>query len=278
MWRKNVERISQRGPVALVFGSGGARGLAHLGVLQALEELGLRADIAVGTSIGSIAAAAYVTGTVRAVREGASSLGLVELSRMLLDPALSTSGLLGGRKVMERLRSWIPDVDIQVLRLPFAAVATDIGAMAEVVLREGSILDAIRASISIPGIFRPAKVGGRWLVDGGLTNPLPVSVARDLGAARVLAIDINLRSGESGADSAADGAPALFDMLTRTFRMGENAIERERLLRDRPDVLLQPAVGQVATLDFRDADAAMRLGYEEAMARRDEIAALFGAA
>ena len=90
MWRKNDERSSRRGPVALVFGSGGARGLAHLGVLQALEELGLRADIAVGTSIGSIAAAAYATGTVRAVREGASALGLVELTRMMLDPALST--------------------------------------------------------------------------------------------------------------------------------------------------------------------------------------------
>ena len=274
------EQTIRRGPVAVVFGSGGARGFAHLGVLQALEELGLTADIAVGTSIGSIAAAAYATGTVGTVREGASALGLVELTRMLLDPSLSTAGFLGGRRVMDRLNKWIPNVDIRVLRIPFAAVATDIAAMSETVLREGPILDAVRASISIPGVFRPVKTGDRWLVDGGLTNPLPVSVARDMGAARVLAVDINLVSGDGASGGAAhdNGSPALFDVITRTFRMGENAIERERLLRDRPDLLLQPAVGHVATLDFRDADAVMAVGYEAAMARRGELLALFGAA
>ena len=113
------------GAVGIAFGSGGARGLAHLGVLQALEELGLAPDIVVGTSIGAIAAAAYATGTVQVVRESFLSMSALEVSRMFIDFNLPRSGLIEGRHVMEKLGEWIPDIEIGLLRIPFAAVAMD---------------------------------------------------------------------------------------------------------------------------------------------------------
>lgn len=285
--------LATSGPVAIAFGSGGARGLAHLGVLKALEELGLEPDLVVGTSIGSIAAAAYATGTVQRVSEAFTAMNVLETSRMFIDLGIPRSGLIEGRHVMEKLRAWIPDVDIRRLRIPFAAVAMDLDTQAEAVLDSGAILDAVRASISIPGVFTPVRRGDAWLVDGGLVNPLPVSVARAMGASRVLAIDINLTDGAPSADeSAADaeagptvfdrlrnavtgGAPFIVDVLTRSLRAGENAIERERLHREPPDLLLSPAVGHVPTLDFRRAAALIDIGYQCAMRQAEALQTLF---
>ncbi len=282
---------SSVGPVGVAFGSGGARGLAHLGVLQALEELGLVPGVVAGTSIGAIAAAAYATGTVRTVRESFLAMGVLEVSRMFLDIGLPRSGLIDGHHVMEKLGTWIPDIDIGHLRIPFAAVATDIGTQSEVVLGSGSVLDAIRASISIPGVFTPVRHGDAWLVDGGLVDPLPVSVARGLGARRVLAVDINLTSGAEPAPDAgpsvgptaldrlkkafAGDAPFIGDVMTRALRAGENAIERERLAGDAPDFVLSPPVGHIPTLDFRNAETVLRAGYECAMGQADALRALW---
>ena len=294
--RLSSRRSSKRSPVvAAVFGSGGARGLAHLGVIQALDELGLEPAIVVGTSIGSIAAAAYVTGTVQRIRDDFLTMNFLQTSRMFFDFAIPRSGLTDGRRVMEKLREWIPDLDIGRLRIPFAAVAMDLETQGEAVLDSGAILDAVRASISIPGVFSPVRRDDAWLVDGGLVNPLPVSVARNKGATRILAVDINLTAGtpfpeeppppeEDSATSRAltklrkavrGDAPFISDVLTRSLRAGENAIERERLLNDAPDLLLSPPVGHVNTLDFRSPEVSIRAGYDCAMAQADAIRALF---
>ena len=273
--------------VAVVFGSGGARGLAHLGVMEALEKLGLVPGIFVGTSIGSIAAAACATGSLGTLRSAFLSMGTLEISRMFLEPGIPGSGLIEGRHIMDHLRSWIPDVTIEGLHTTFAAVAMDIETCAEKVFTSGSILDAVRASISIPGIFTPCRCDAAWLVDGALVNPLPVSVARSLGAERVLAVDINLTNGDAKAVLAADsplsrvlravtrGAPTLIEVVLQTIRIGENAIERERLQRDPPDLLLSPPVGQVLSLDFRNPEATIEAGRACAMAHADELRALF---
>ena len=271
--------------IAAVFGSGGARGLAHLGVLKALDELGLAPDIVVGASIGSIAAAAYATGTVATLRSEFLAMGTLDISGMFLEPGIPSTGLIRGRRVMGRLRKWIPDVGIECLRTTFAAVAMDIETRTETVFTTGSILDAVRASISIPGVFTPVRCGNAWLVDGGLVNPLPVSVARSLGAGRVLAIDINLTNDDATVPvntplsrvmrAVTRGAPTLFEVVLQTIRIGENAIERERLQRDSPDLLLSPPVGQVPSLDFRNPEATIEAGYACAMAHADELRALF---
>ena len=265
--------------VGVVFGSGGARGFAHLGAMRALRELGLEPALVVGTSIGSIAAAAWATGSVDAVEKGAATMNLLESSRMFVDFSLHRSGFTDGRGVMDRLRAWIPDLPIERLRTPFAAVATDLASWREVVLDAGSLHAAVRASISIPGVFTPVRRGDAWLVDGGLANPLPVSVARAMGAERVLAIDVNLGRPAASAASPAAGeeaaAPHLLSVLTRSLRVGENAIERERLRREAPDLLLSPPVGDRSTLDFRACEEPARLGYECAMARASDLRALF---
>lgn len=289
-------RTAKRPPaVAAVFGSGGARGLAHLGVIQALDELGLEPAIVVGTSIGAIAAAAYATGTTRQVRDDFLSMNLIQTSRMFFDLGIPRSGLTEGKHVMEKLRDWIPDLDIGRLRIPFAAVAMDLATQGEVVLDSGRILDAVRASISIPGVFSPVPRDGLWLVDGGLVNPLPVSVARGKGATRVLAVDINLAAGAPPAEEEKPAAPEtasaramaklrravrgtapfIVDVLAQSLRAGENAIERERLLNDAPDLLLSPPVGHIGTLDFRNPEAALQAGYDCAMAQADALRDLF---
>ncbi len=294
--RLSSRRSPKRPPaVAAVFGSGGARGLAHLGVIQALDELGLEPAIVVGTSIGAIAAAAYATGTVQRIRDDFLTMNFLQTSRMFFDFAIPRSGLTDGRRVMDKLREWIPDLDIGRLRIPFAAVAMDLQTQGEAVLDSGAILDAVRASISIPGVFSPVRRDDAWLVDGGLVDPLPVSVARDKGATRILAVDINLTAGTPSPeeplppedDSATSraltklrkavrgDAPFIADVLTRSLRAGENAIERERLLNDAPDLLLSPPVGHVNTLDFRAPEVSIRAGYDCAMAQADAIRALF---
>lgn len=290
-------RTAKRPPaVAVVFGSGGARGLAHLGVIQALDELGLEPAIVVGTSIGAIAAAAYATGTAQQVRDDFLAMNLLQTSRMFFDLGIPRSGLTEGKHVMEKLREWIPDLDIGRLRIPFAAVAMDLATQGEAVLDTGRILDAVRASISIPGVFSPVPRDGLWLVDGGLVDPLPVSVARDKGAARVLAVDINLTAGAPPAEEKPEApesasaramaklrravrgnAPFIVDVLVQSLRAGENAIERERLLNDAPDLLLSPPVGHIGTLDFRNPETVVRAGYDCAMAQADALRELFSA-
>ncbi len=269
---------------ALVFGSGGARGISHLGVLKALEELGLKADIVVGTSIGSIVAAAYAAGTVDDLREKVLSMNWIQLASLFMNPSFRRSGLVGGAKIQDFLRDWIPAIDIGRLATPYAAVASDLNTQTDVVLTSGTLLDAVRASISIPGVFVPVLRGGRCLVDGGLTNPLPVSVARDLGAEKVVAVDINLgrpsdgpppnglagriarKIGFSTSKPKSGKTPNIVQILVESLRIGENAIQRERYNREPADLLLSPAVGDTGTLDFTTPEPVFLAGYDAAMA------------
>ena len=176
--------------VGVALGSGSARGLAHIGVLRALQEAGINVHCVAGTSMGAVVGAVYASGKIERMAERLANLdwaGIVAL----LDPVFPRSGLIDGQRVAEFVRAHVPGALIEDLALPFAAVATDWETGAEVVAQSGDLTEAVRASIAVPGIVTPVRSNGRLLVDGGLVNPVPVSVARALGAEVVIAVDLN---------------------------------------------------------------------------------------
>ncbi|WP_310633558.1 patatin-like phospholipase family protein [Paraburkholderia sp.] len=175
--------------VGLVLGGGAARGWAHIGAIRALEEAGIKPDVVCGTSIGALVGAVYANGDLDWLEDWVGKLTWQTVVR-LLDLRFS-GGLLGGRKVIDLFAKQFNGRAIDDLKMPFAAVATELDTGREVWLREGGVVDAVRASIAIPGIFTPIWHDGVWLVDGGLSNPVPVSAARAMRADTVIAIDLN---------------------------------------------------------------------------------------
>ena len=183
--------LTRRAPrLGLALGSGSARGWAHIGVLQALEEEGVRPDVVCGSSIGALVGAAYAAGELERFADWVQGLGLRDVFGFM-DFNLA-GGVLKGEKLIAFWRRNFADFDIESSPLPFGAVATDLHSGAEVWLREGSIADAVRASIALPGLFTPvAREDGRLLVDGGIVNPVPTSLARAMGADIVIGVDLN---------------------------------------------------------------------------------------
>lgn len=183
--------LARRAPrVGLALGSGSARGWAHIGVLQVLRDEGVPLDMVCGASIGALVGAAYAAGELERFAGWTQSLGLREVFGFM-DFNLA-GGMLKGEKLIAFWRRNFADFDIESSPLPFGAVATDLHSGAEVWLREGSIADAVRASIALPGLFTPVVgADGRLLVDGGLVNPVPTSLARAMGADIVIGVDLN---------------------------------------------------------------------------------------
>lgn len=175
--------------IGLALGGGSARGWAHIGVIRALQDAGIEPDIVCGTSIGALVGAAYVGGELDPLEAWVRSLRLQTVVGFL-DFSL-TGGLIKGEKLIGFFRNHFVDRDIRELARPFGAVATDLQRGREVWLREGPVTDAVRASIALPGLFTPVQLDGRWLVDGGLVNPVPVSLCRAMGADLVIAVDLN---------------------------------------------------------------------------------------
>lgn len=176
--------------IGLALGSGSARGWSHIGVIQGLREEGIPIDMVCGTSIGAIVGGALAAGALDQLDEWVRELSWSDIIGFM-DVMFPRSGLIEGDKIMKFFKKNFTDPNIETLPIPFAAVATDLMSGREVWLREGSLMDAVRASISMPGIFVPFKQGERWLVDGGLVNPVPVSVCRAMGADIVIAVNLN---------------------------------------------------------------------------------------
>ncbi|NCC56905.1 MAG: patatin, partial [Synergistales bacterium] len=188
----SLERTGERNPkIGIALGSGGARGMAHIGVLRALEEAGVKPELVAGTSIGALVGGIYSAGKINELTEIALGLDWKKAARYFMEVSFPRSGLIEGARINEFLLEMVGDRSIEDLPRAFSAVATDIMSGREEVLAVGGLVDAIRASISIPGIFTPAKVNDTFLVDGGLVNPVPVNVCRKMGAEFVIAVDIN---------------------------------------------------------------------------------------
>ena len=184
---------SRRAKVGVVLGAGAARGWAHIGAMQELDALGLRPDVVVGSSIGSLVGGCYAAGRLDMLEVFARSLTRRRVFG-LLDFSFTGSGLIGGERLRARLEAALGGIRIEDLPIRFAGVATEIGDGHEIWLRRGPLVEAIRASYALPGVFEPVKIDGRWLFDGAIVNPVPVSVARALGAERVIALNISSES------------------------------------------------------------------------------------
>jgi len=175
--------------IGLALGGGSARGWAHIGIIRSLIKAGIKPDVVAGTSIGALIGGAYVTGYLNELEDWVTDLSWQEVVSML-DIRLS-GGLIHGEKLLKRLGEGMEGINMESLAVPFGAVATDLDTGKEIWLREGEVLAAVRASIALPGLLSPFNHDDRWLVDGGLVNPVPVSLCRALGADYVIAVDLN---------------------------------------------------------------------------------------
>lgn len=262
--------------IGLALGSGSARGWAHVGVIRALEAAGIVPAIVCGTSIGALVGAAYAAGQIDRFEAWVKALtwqsvvGLMDL-RM-------AGGLIHGAKLVEFFRSRFEDRGIEQLARPFGCVATELTTGREVWLREGPVVDAVRASIALPGLLSPVVRDERLLVDGGLVNPVPVSLCRAMGADVVIAVDLNwdligrraqlpdeVKSGpgpvENGVLEAIfarfrqrdiDGAamPSMLDVVTTSFNIMQVRITQSRLAGEPADLVIRPRLSDIAAMDF----------------------------
>lgn len=176
--------------IGLALGSGSARGWAHIGVIKALSEAGIRVDYVSGTSVGAVVGAVFASGAIHTFEEVVLELDWRRVVSFL-DVVFPKSGLIDGSRIADFVRTHVGEKDFEDLSLSFCAVSTDLATGREVIFQEGDIIEAVRASISIPGIFTPLRKDDRILVDGGLVNPVPVSVVREMGADLVIAVDLN---------------------------------------------------------------------------------------
>lgn len=266
--------------IGVALGAGSAAAMAQIGALQALEEAGLPIRYVAGTSAGAIVGAAFAGGRVQELRESLEKLSRRNVMR-LFDVAWPSEGLLHGRRALDRIRPHLGDT-IEELALPYAAVATDLHSGEEVVLRQGAVFDAVRASIAIPGLFRPWRIGGRLLVDGGLVNPVPVSAALELGAEFVIAINVlplqaDLEEASSlrarlwlveseepeeidATSRTRDERLGLVEVVSQASRILEAQIAGHRLRAHRPGCLLQIPVPATGMFDLHRTGELAEIG------------------
>lgn len=216
--------------IGLALGSGGARGWAHIGVIEALEEAGYEIGWVAGTSMGSLVGGAYASGRLEALKRIIQHLDWKQVFYYFFEVTFPRSGLIDGTKIAGFIREQLGDVDLASLQIPFRAVATDVMTGKEVLLSSGDLIDVIRASISIPGIFTPVSRDGMTLVDGGLVNPVPVDIARAMGAPFVVAVDLNhgrLSGRVSGEGERRPATKPLPKINLRKLKMEDNKFLRE---------------------------------------------------
>ena len=181
----------QKLKIGLALGSGSARGMAHVGIIEELETIGIRPDIICGSSVGSIVGATFILGKLPEFTSWVSGLSRADIFRYMDVRLAAGGGFAHGRRLMEHLSTTLGNPRIEHVRPAFAAIATDLSSGREIWLSEGPIWEAVRASIALPGMLSPVTRDGRWLVDGGVVNPVPVSVCRALGAEIIIAVNLN---------------------------------------------------------------------------------------
>jgi len=268
--------------LGIALGSGSARGWAHIGVLRALREAGIEPDVVCGTSIGAFVGAAYASGDLDKLESWAVGLSRKDVLGFF-DVSL-TGGLIKGAKLLEFASTSFLDETFADLDRPFACVATDLATGREVWLRDGSVANAVRASIALPGLFSPQLLDERYLVDGGLVNPVPVSLCRVLDADVVIAVDLGMdmlttlqrRNGKPAAPGGGGWRdtvgrwfgggedkpvlPSLADVVSNSIAIMQGRISRSRLAGEPADVLITPRLGQLNLLDYHRAGEAIAAG------------------
>lgn len=294
---KPTTAIHGRPAVGLVLGSGAARGFAHIGVIQALLAHGIVPDIVVGTSIGALVGGCYADNKLEELEAWARTLTLRRILSYL-DVRIGGSGLIGGGRLARRLEESVGARTIEDLPVRFAAIATEVGTGHEIWLTRGALALAMRASYALPGIFPPVRLGGRWLVDGALVNPVPVSAARAFGARMVIAVNLDADRFARGATIASHGSdesdqpalalpgetrsglrnmfgiervikrqifgdsrrPSFSTVMIEAFNIMQDRLTRMRLAGDPPDVHITPHIGHIGWLEFHRAEEAIAAG------------------
>lgn len=281
--------------IGLALGAGVARGFAHIGALHVLERHGIMPDVIAGTSIGAVVGGLYFAGKMVALEDWARSLTTWKVISYF-DLRVASGGLIGGGKLVGLIREHIGTTNFEDLPKPCCLLATDLTTGHEVWLRNGDLTEAMRASFALPGVFPPVPLNGQWLVDGALTNPVPVSVCRALGAQVVIAINLGadmlgrtrqannvprvagfdmLEELAKGAEPAANSrldwlarrlfkreptSPSLFGAMVQSLAIVQDRIARSRLAGDPPDIHVVPRVGHIGMLEFQRAAELIELG------------------
>jgi len=253
--------------VGIALGGGGARGFAHLGILKAIQELEVPIHCVAGTSIGAVVGGAYAAGILDKAIGWAERSNWKKLPGLFLEPRLSRKALIRGDRIESLFRAMMPVSDFSELSIPFAAVATDLMTGEEVVMSRGDVNTAIRASMSIPGVLSPVERNGCILVDGGMVDPVPVSVCRRLGAEKVIAVDLNCVGIDERVKSYDD--LNLLSVIDETFRVVMNVAQNRSYPCDRAELLLTPSIRDVKLLDFHKAGPLVSIGYDYAMQQWD---------
>jgi len=294
--------------LGLALGTGGARGWCHIGVLRALDEMGVRPDVVAGSSMGALVGAAYAGGALDALEDWARALTPRRVWS-LIDMRLTGGGLVGGTSIAKMLEEIGLDCRIEDLSLPFIAVAADLSSGQEVWLQEGPLASATRASVAIPGILSPVCIDGRWLIDGGVVNPVPITPLTAAGVRVVVAVNLNAatgglfwtpgqdwpglpdfsemvdqvseklpdaltqfwRSGTNEAPSKDPNPPSYTALINATIDMMSDQIRRARLAADAPHVLISARLAHMNIMQFHLASQAIDEGYRATMAQADWI-------
>lgn len=256
--------------LGLALGSGGSRGIAHIGFLQALEEAGIRPDFVSGCSMGAIVGACYCAGLpLETLKEVALSLKLSKIATLNINP-IRSNGLLRFNKARQLLEQYLGNITFEDLKIPFSCIAVDLAEGKVVELKEGNVIDAILASSSIPGAFTPAVIGERTLVDGGILERVPTQEVRDMGAEVIVAVDV------LGDLTQKQASPNLVDTLLRCIDIMDTRLtQRKKRSRARYiDLWLEPELGAMDQYQVKNLDFACEKGYVLGVQYRDEILAL----
>lgn len=284
--------------IGLALGSGSARGWSHIGVIKCLREADIPVDIVCGSSMGAVVGGAYAAGILSSLEDLARDFSWLDFLKFM-DVSLSRRGLLEGDRITDFFREKIADVMIEDLPLPYGAVAVDLHTGKEVCFRKGPLLDAMRASFSLPGLFTPFQRGQQWFIDGGLVNPVPVSLCRSMGADVVIAVNLNdgilekniFRKISKVEDIAIqekimdvfrsefistnfpfikkterslkkkESTPNMIEVMAKSIYIMQDRITRQRLLVDPPDVLISPRLFSIGLLEFNKANETIKEGW-----------------
>jgi NTE family protein len=292
-----------RPKIGLALSGGAARGWAHIGVIKALVANGIVPDVIAGTSMGALIGGVWAAGKLPELEAWARAINKRRILG-LMDFRFGGAGLIAGGRLADLLVKNLGDTSIESLPVRFAAIATEIGTGHEIWLTQGSLSQAMRASYALPGIFNPVKVAGRWLMDGALVNPVPVTAARALGARVVIAVNLNADMFGRGTviqnhgleeenapvpvempkenrfgsmfridrlvrrqffgDTKHDGPSGISSVMIDAFNITQDRISRSRLAGDPPDVLISPKLANVGLFDFANAARTIEIGEEAA--------------
>lgn len=273
--------------IGLALGSGSARGWAHIGAIRALEERGIKADLVCGTSIGALVGAAYASGELDRLEKWVTGLAWTTVVRLM--DLTWRGGLIRGQRLFSLFRTIFQDRDIDGLAIPYGAVATELYSGRELWLRHGNLLDAVRASCAMPGLFTPVVLDNQVVVDGGLVNPVPVSLCRALGADIVIAVDLGwaklgyyreraqaaarqkaeenpawwsrfLGVAESDSAEAPASMPGALEVFLTSIDVMQVRVGRSRLAGEPADVLVTPILPDFGMMEFHRAAEAIAEG------------------